>query len=63
MRKQKEDDNMSKEDIIKMIDLINVELRKNNEVGDIYIPTTRLLTDIRDMLSDILAQEYGVFYV
>ena len=54
---------MSKEDIIKMIDLINEELRKNNEVGDIYIPIARLLTDIRDMLSDILAQEYGVFYV
>ena len=54
---------MSKEDIIKMIDLINVELRKNYDVGNIYIPTTRLLTDIRDMLSDILAQEYGVFYV
>lgn len=54
---------MSKEDIIEMIDLINEELRKNNEVGDIYIPTTRLLTDIRDMLSDILAQEYGVLYV
>ena len=54
---------MSPEDIIKMIDLINEQLRKNKDVGFIYNPATRLLTEIRDMWSDVLAEEYGIYYV
>lgn len=54
---------MSPEDIIKMIELIDEQLRKNKEIGYIYNPTTRLLTEARDMWSDILAYEYGIFYV
>jgi len=53
---------MSKEDIIKAIELIDEQLQKNHEVGAVYIPTTRLLMDVRKMYVDMLKYKYGVFY-
>lgn len=52
---------MSKEEIIKIIDMIDVELEKNKKFGA-YIPTTRLLMDNRDMWADMLYRLYGIVY-
>lgn len=51
------------EDIIKNIELIDEQLKQNEEVGFVYIPTSKLLMDIRNMLTDMLLYDYGVFYV
>lgn len=61
-RKLKEDDDMSKEEIIKMIESIDEQLEVNGKKGATYIPTTRLLVDLRNWWVDILLREYGVFY-
>lgn len=53
---------MSKEDIIKTIELIDEQLKQNEEIGFVYIPTSKLLMDIRNMWIDVLLYEYGVFY-
>lgn len=61
---------MSKEDIIKFIEAIDEELKKNEEVinshntADILIlhTTSKLLNDARKMWIDVLERGYGVFY-
>lgn len=53
---------MSKEDIIKSIELLDEELTKNEEIGFVYIPTSKILMDFRNMLCDMLLCNYGVFY-
>lgn len=53
---------MSKEDIIKIIEAIDAELRKNEALGSAYIPTTKLLINARKMWCDMLLRVYGVFY-
>lgn len=54
---------MSKEDIIRNIELIDEQLKQNEEVGFVYIPTSRLLMEHRKVLVDVLFYEYGIFYV
>lgn len=62
---------MSKEDIIKNIETIDEELKKNEEIIDTYNSadvmilhiTSKLLKDARKMWVDMLLYEYGVFYV
>ena len=53
---------MSKEDIIKMIEIIDKSLKLSREKGGAYIPTTRMLVDLRKWWTDKLLQDYGVFY-
>ena len=62
---------MSKEDIIKNIETIDEELKKNEEVinahnsADVMIlhVTSKLLKDARKMWVDMLLYDYGIFYV
>lgn len=62
---------MSKEDIIKYIEIIDEELKKNEEVintynnADVMIlhVTSKLLKDARKMWVDMLLYEYGIFYL
>jgi hypothetical protein len=62
---------MSKEDIIKNIEMIDDELKKNEEFintynsADVMIlhTTSKLLKDARKMWVDMLLYEYGIFYV
>ncbi len=53
---------MSKEEIIKMIEVLDEQLENNLKVGNAYIPTTQLLKDLRKWWADVLLREYGVFY-
>lgn len=62
---------MSKENIIKNIELIDGELKRNEEFikehqdADVTIlhVTSKLLRDARKMWTDMLLCEYGVYYV
>lgn len=49
---------MSKEEIIKMIEVLAAALKENNEVG---IPT-KLLVDLRNWWKDVLLRDYGISY-
>jgi hypothetical protein len=53
---------MSKEEIIKMIELIDEQLKNNQELVGAYIPTTKLLMDLREFWIDILLRDHEVFY-
>lgn len=53
---------MSKEDIIRTIELIDEELEQNEESGFVYIPTSGLLMYHREVLVDVLLYEYGIVY-
>lgn len=61
---------MSKETIIKNIEIIDDEIARNEEfmrthnIEDVLIlqTTTKLLMDARKMWVDMLKYEYGVFY-
>lgn len=54
---------MSKEDIIRNIELIDEQLKQNEEAGFVYIPTSRLLMEHRKILIDVLYYEYGIVYL
>lgn len=62
---------MLKEDIIKYIEVIDEELRKNdefmrthkNEGTYMIMVPTKLLIDARKMLVNILKQSYGIYYM
>lgn len=62
---------MLKEDIIKYIEAIDEELRKNdefmrthkNEGAYMIMVPTKLLIDARKMLVNILEQSYGIYYM
>ena len=54
---------MSKEDIIKLIGILDEELKQNQEVGFVYIPTSKILLDMRNSLIDELWYEYGIVYI
>ena len=74
-RKPKEDDDMSKEDIMAFIDAIDEQLKKNKEIIDAYadkqgdsnILTLNVLTQnlviAKKTGVDMLLYEHGVFYV
>lgn len=49
---------MSKEEIVKMIEVLDETLKENKEVG---IPT-KLTIDLRNWWKNILRRDYGVFY-
>ena len=49
---------MSKEEIIKMIEVLDATLKENKEVG---IPT-KLLVDLRNWWKDVLLRDYGISY-
>lgn len=53
---------MTKEDIIKIIEVLDETLKVNEEKGTAYIPTTKMLIDLRNWWIDVLFREYGVFY-
>ena len=62
---------MSKEDIIKTIELIDGELKRNEEFinahhsADVMMlhVMSKLLRDARKMWIDMLLYEYGVYYI
>ena len=62
---------MSKDEILKYIEAIDEELKKNEDVinshssADVMIlhTTSKLLRDARKMWIDVLEHGYGVFYV
>ena len=62
---------MSKEDIIKNIELIDGELKRNEEFikehqdadTTVLHVTSKLLRDARRMWIDMLLYEYGVYYI
>lgn len=53
---------MSKEDIIRTIELIDEELKQNEEAGFVYIPTSGLLMYHREALIEVLLYDYGIVY-
>lgn len=60
--KTREDDDMTKEEIIETIQVIDEQLEKNKQYG-VYIPVTRLLMDNRKIFVDLLYCLYGIVYV
>ena len=60
--KTREDDDMTKQEIIETIQVIDEQLEKNKKYGA-YIPITPLLMDNRKIFVDLLYCLYGIVYV
>lgn len=53
---------MTKEEIIKSIEIIDEQLEQNKKYGA-YMPVTRLLMDNRKIFVDLLYCLYGIVYL